>query len=458
MSYGAAIDYLYGLQKHGIKFGLDNTVRLLELAGNPHRQFRCIHVAGTNGKGSVSAMSASILRAHGVRTGLFTSPHIASFTERISVDGMEVSEAEVTALTDELRSLAETDEYLNPTFFEFVTVIAFVYFARKGVEWAVIETGMGGRLDATNVIRPEVSVITSLSPDHEEFLGSSIAEIASEKAGIIKTDIPLVCAAQAEAACAVISQTALEKVSPISLYGRDFNSDIKSSGLYGSRFDYIDNAAGTASIEDIFVPLAGDYQAMNASLAIRATSIATEGAATRKFGSPEGKSITPRTELVKAGIAATRLRGRLEILNKAPLIIMDGAHNAGAAEVLAQFIRKYLDDRDIILVLGIMADKDVRGVLKALMPIVAEAIFTAPAYARAESPRRLAELAVSYGYTHISTAATVTDAVAIARDRQASCGNGKTPAVLITGSFYTLGEAVAAMGEKTTLCTLREML
>jgi dihydrofolate synthase/folylpolyglutamate synthase len=454
MSYSSSVDYLYGRRKHGVKLGLDNTTKLLTLTGNPHKQFRCIHVAGTNGKGSVSAMSASILRSFGFSVGLFTSPHIASFTERIRVDEMEITESEVSGLTDEIRLLAGlTDDDLNPTFFEFVTVMAFVYFARKGVEWAIVETGMGGRLDSTNIIMPEVSVITPISYDHTEFLGETLAEIACEKAGIIKCGIPVVSALQKAEAETEISRIAAERSAPLSVCCRDFSPQIKSSDLHGVRFDYKDNTTDAVSIKDIFVPLAGDFQAMNASLAIRAVSLAMERAEGRKFGGTERD-----IQFIKSGLASTRLRGRLEIIQWDPLVIIDVAHNVSAAEALAKFVRESLRDRKIILVVGIMADKDIKGVLETLLPISSETIFTAPAYARAEEPRRLAEVAGSAGFANISVAATVADAIAAARDRQASCRDGIAPAVLITGSFYTAGEVLGAMGEKTALGTLREAL
>ncbi|HBR21084.1 MAG TPA: bifunctional folylpolyglutamate synthase/dihydrofolate synthase, partial [Nitrospiraceae bacterium] len=195
MGYAAAINYLYGLQKHGIKLGLDNTAKLLFLSGNPQNYFSSVHIAGTNGKGSTSAIIASILQTAGVRTGLFTSPHLVSFTERIRVNNEEIREDEVIELTEEIRSTIEGSE-LNPTFFEFVTVMGFLYFKRKNIDWAAVETGMGGRLDATNVLTPEVSVITNISYDHKDFLGNTISEIAEEKAGIIKKGVPVITSEQ----------------------------------------------------------------------------------------------------------------------------------------------------------------------------------------------------------------------------------------------------------------------
>jgi dihydrofolate synthase / folylpolyglutamate synthase len=451
MIYGAAVDYLYSLQKHGIKLRLENTQKLLALVGNPQKKFRSIHIAGTNGKGSVSSMSASILRAYGFRTGLFTSPHLINFTERIKVDNLEISESDVVALTEEISSImAAADERLNPTFFEFVTAMAFIHFERSGVEWAVIETGMGGRLDATNILIPEVSVITTISYDHWEFLGRTLGEISAEKAGIIKAGVPVISAPQCDEAAAVISRTATENSSALSVYGMDFCSSIISSNLHGSRFDYIDNSLLSGPVRDIFVPLAGEYQVMNASLAIRAVNTA--------LNIPEAKEGIAEGELIRKGIASTRLRGRLEIISAEPPIIIDAAHNAGAAAELAQFIRKYLKDRRIILVLGIMADKDIKGIFEALLPIASDVIFTAPAYERAESPERLAVAAAAAGFENISVAQTVKEALSAAAKKQAASADSMAPVVLITGSFYTIGEALAAAGERSVLGSLRETL
>jgi dihydrofolate synthase / folylpolyglutamate synthase len=451
MSYGPAVEYLYGLRKHGIKLGLDNTSRLLELLGNPQNKFRCIHVAGTNGKGSVSAVSASILRAYGFRTGLFTSPHIVSFTERIKLDDSEISESEVVALTEEIRELAAgAAGGLNPTFFEFVTAMAFTWFARSGAEWAVVETGMGGRFDATNVIMPEVSVITAISCDHTEFLGGTIGEIAAEKAGIIKGGRRVVSAPQTVEAAEVISRTAAERSSSLSVCGREFGPRMISAGLHGGRFDYIDNSSPSGTIRDVFVPLAGEYQTVNASLAIRAVREALKGT--------EAVCRDEEAGLIKKGIASTRLRGRLEIISEEPPVIIDVAHNPGAAAELAQFVAKYLKGRSIILVLGIMADKDIRGVFDDLLPIASEIIFTAPANERAESAERLAAFAGSGGFRNVSVVPNVAEALAAAAEKQAAGAGGLSPVVLVAGSFYTAGEALIAMGEMPVLGALSERL
>jgi dihydrofolate synthase / folylpolyglutamate synthase len=457
MMYRSAIDYLYGLRKHGIKLGLDNTRKLLALTGNPQDRFRSIHVAGTNGKGSVSTISASILRAHGFRTALFTSPHLVSFTERMRIDDTEISEAEVVALTEEIRNLvAGSDCELNPTFFEFITAMAFTWFARKGAEWAVVETGMGGRMDATNTVIPEVSIITTISFDHREFLGETLMEIAGEKAGIIKPGVPVVSAPQCRDAALVITRTAAERKSALSVHGREFDSRLILSDLRGCRFEYVDNLSLAGSISDVFVPLAGEYQAVNASLAIRAVGTALKGQKVGgKAGEPED---TEEAELIKKGVSSARLRGRFEIISDNPLVIIDAAHNKGAAAELARFTGKYLRNRRIILVLGIMADKDIRGVFEALLPVATEIIFTAPSNERAEPPDRLAELAKEFGAGNVSVVPTVAEALAEAARRQESGEDGISSVVLITGSFYTVGEALCAMGESSVMGFLREAL
>ena len=409
MSYSTAIDYLYSLQKFGIKLGLDKTEAILSLVGNPHKQLRCIHVAGTNGKGSVSAMTASILRAYGFRVGLFTSPHLVSFTERIRVNDREISEAEVADLTDEIRAAADcADKELNPTFFEIVTAVAFVYFVRQKADWVVVETGLGGRLD-----------------DMVQFF--------------IKMT-------------AVISATAERKSAPLFICGDEFTGSLRSSGMEGTRFDYSD---GTTHIEDLFTPLAGEYQVMNAALAVKAASIAFERQDT-KISAEDRKHLI--SETIRAGLAATRWRGRLELVSSDPPVIVDGAHNAGAAAALAGFIKKYLSDRKIILVLGIMADKEIQNILDALLPVADEIIFTAPAYSRAESPQQLAVRARSAGFNNVLVTATIRDALAAAKERQSVFSGDKSAVAVITGSFYTAGEALEALGEKSVLSTLRETL
>jgi dihydrofolate synthase/folylpolyglutamate synthase len=458
MSYSEAIDYLFGLQKHGIKLGLEKTRKILSLTGDPQTQFKCIHIAGTNGKGSVSAMIASILNNCGYRVGLFTSPHMVSFTERIRIDGADITEDEVAALTDEVRAKIGTrEDELSPTFFEVVTAMAFTYFAKQKVEWAVLETGMGGRLDATNVVVPAVSVITRISYDHKDFLGESIRQIAGEKAGIIKDGIPVVSAGQMPEVLDVIREAARQKNASLFVCGDDFSVSMNSTGIGGTSFRY---SNGCVEMNKLFTPLAGEHQAVNAALAVKAVSIAlkrtaiTGDAGAGLCAGPVREPIN--MEAIRKGLAATRWRGRLELVSSDPRIIIDGAHNADAATALAAFITKYLGGHKIILVLGIMADKDVGDILRALLPVANETIFTTPAYSRAESPGKLAELAKNAGFADVFVSSTVKDALALSMERYSMLSNDTPAAIIITGSFYTAGEAMEAMGEKAVLGTLRE--
>ncbi|TAL25971.1 MAG: bifunctional folylpolyglutamate synthase/dihydrofolate synthase, partial [Nitrospirae bacterium] len=440
------------------KLGLENTVRLLSCFGNPQNDFPSIHVAGTNGKGSTSAMTASILRSAGFKVGLFTSPHLVSFTERIRINNEEITENEVVELADEIREAASTMEDFSPTFFEVVTVMGFLYFKRKNVDLAVVETGMGGRLDATNVLVPEVSVITGISHDHKEFLGDTISAIAGEKAGIIKQVIPVVTALQEPTVMDIIEKKAREKGSDLFVYGRDFSVEAKSEDISGSVFDYF----GDCKLKGISIPLAGRHQILNASLALKTSEVLIKRAAYY------ASRLTPAA--VKAGLENIRWPGRLEFISDNPPIVIDGAHNPSASVVLADSLRKNFLKAypGIILVMAIMSDKDIKGIMSPLLPLASEIIFTAPAYERAAQPEILARHAAALGFTNTHITGTVKDAIemaiAKAEIRDLGLGVSRTnpqtlnpkPLILITGSFYTIGEAVEALGGKGVLSRLRE--
>jgi len=441
MGYSAAVDYLYGLQKHGIKLGLDNTVRLLSLFNNPQEKFHSIHVAGTNGKGSTSAMIASILQAAGFRTGLFTSPHLVSFTERIRVNNEEISESEVVSLAEEIRFKIQDSRFkMTPTFFEFVTVMGLLYFKRKNIDWAVVETGMGGRLDATNVLLPEASVITSVSYDHSEFLGNTISAIAEEKAGIIKHEVPVITSAQEPSIMDAIKKKTEEKNAGLFIYGRDFSAAIKTEDTRGSVFNY----KGDSSFEDLVISLPGRHQVLNASLALKTIEIVS------KKSSHHASRITHHA--IRNGLGNIKWHGRLELVSKEPPILIDGAHNPSAATILADSLKEifFKAYRRIILVVGIMSDKDMRGIMAPLLPIASEIILTAPAYERAASPDVLYGHAISLGFSCRKTYC-VADAIAMASELYR-----EGDMIVITGSFYTIGEAKEILGEKSVLGSLRE--
>lgn len=435
MSYQGTIEYLYGLQKFGMKFGLDNISRLLSAADNPHESFRAVHVAGTNGKGSTSSMIESILRTAGMRTGLFTSPHLVNFTERIRINGEEIAEGEVIAFAEEVRGIAGKMEDISPTFFEVVTAMAFLFFKRMGIDWAVVETGLGGRLDATGVIRPEVSVITSIGLDHREFLGNTLGEVAREKAGIIKENVPLVSSAQPAEVTEVLARRAAEMKAEFFQYPLDFSSEMVSEALDGICFNY----HGSRDYRELKVPLAGEYQMMNASVAVKTVEVLSE-----KYPALNCD--------VKGGLERVRWPGRLELIRKAPPILIDGAHNPDAARALAAYLAKTLAARyrRIILVIGIMGDKDIKGILRPLLPLASETIFTAPSYGRAASAEILASHASSLGYPSKETG-SVAEALTLAEDL---CSAGDI--IVVTGSFYTIGEAREILGSRGVLSRLRE--
>jgi dihydrofolate synthase/folylpolyglutamate synthase len=421
MNYTESIDYLYGLQAHGIKLGLDNTRELTLRAGMPQDSFKCVHIAGTNGKGSTAATLQSMLIASGYKTGLFVSPHLLSFTERISTSGITITEAEVARYAIDIRDLSQG---LSPTFFEVVTLMGLLYFKHKGVDWAVMETGLGGRLDSTNVIEPACTIITPVAMDHSDYLGDTIQEIAAEKAGIIKQDVPLILAPQVAEARDTITARAAELNAQVLLCGKDFSYQLSEKS---AEFSY---SSRTLSIKNITHPLKGEYQYMNAALAIAALEQILPGA--------------DHPTIVRDGLASLKWPGRLQEIE--PGIHIDGAHNPAAAEALG---RELLASgmTDICLLIGVMQDKNIREILSPLLPLAKQIIFTSPDYGRSANAEDLKALALEMGFESVALEDTAS-AIKAARLTELP--------ILITGSFYLLGEALEALGHKGVLSTLRE--
>ncbi|MEK6699845.1 MAG: folylpolyglutamate synthase/dihydrofolate synthase family protein [Nitrospirota bacterium] len=430
MSYQQTIEYLFGLQKHGIKFGLTNSYALMELMGGPHTRFRSAHIAGTNGKGSTAAFLAGMLRAAGRRVGLYTSPHLVSFTERIRINGAQISEGRVVELAERIRKgcrllgSGEGPGPFSPTFFEVTTALAFTYFAEEGVDLAVVETGMGGRLDSTNVVTPLVSVITNIDLDHTEFLGNSLEEIAREKAGIIKRGIPVVTGASRPEAVGVIEGTAAGLSAPLYCLGRDFRAEHIAPGQPQS-FDY----QGIKQPYDaLTVRMLGRHQIDNACLALAAAECMNEAGL-----------VLPEAAM-RRGLEQTAWEGRLERVSRKPDIYLDGAHNPASARALARTIgdmkREY---RKVILVIGILADKDFRGILSELAPIADRVVVTKPQYSRAMDLPALA-MEIRRLHDSVDTGDTVAKAVAQARDMASP-----DDLILIAGSLYVVGDARAAL-------------
>lgn len=439
--YKNTVNYLYGLQKHGIKLGLSNTNELMRILGEPHHTFRSIHIAGTNGKGSTASMIASILRESGFKTGLFTSPHLISFTERIRINNRQISESEVISLASRIRN-SISDGDLNPTFFEVVTAMAFQYFAENHLEWAVIETGMGGRLDATNVVRPEVTIITNISLDHCEFLGYSISKITDEKAGIIKQGVPLVTASLDPQVVDRLSTRAKDLNSAIHVYGEHFKGRLTHMDDAHITIDY----TGDDQFNDMIIPLSGKYQLYNACLAIRASELLKR----------EGVSISGPS--IRNGLQTVTLEGRLEWVSHSPPILLDGAHNPDASRSLADSIKDLFPDRKIILIAGVMNDKDIKEIMGPLMEIAGHIILTKAEYERAASSIKIRGIVSSLQHSDvtgneafITNTSSVSEALHLA---ESLCLGDEI--ILITGSFYTTGEAKELLGHDAVLSKLRE--
>ena len=419
MEYQETLDWLFGLENMGIKLGLTRIRELLSGLGDPQISFRSVHVAGTNGKGSVCAMTASILRSSGIRTGLYTSPHLVDFRERIMIDGKMISEADVVSLADEVRragKLSADDESRPLTFFEVTTAIAFLHFARQGVETAVIEVGMGGRLDATNVIVPDVCVITRISREHVPYLGDTVAKIAYEKAGIIKPCVPVITAEDDPVVLKVLDSIARDKGTYLSRLGTDFELRLAGSDRSGV-------AVHLSSIgRTVPLPLLGDYQASNAAMACEAAM------ELRK----RGLRIT--ADSIAEGLSNVVWPGRLEVVQEKPLVIFDVSHTPEGAKVAVEELLKIKQGRTTV-VLGVLNDKDLDGIASEFGKISDSVIATMPKTVRAFSPEQVWESAGRF-CADVSVSQDVGEAVKAALTRS---GPGDT--VIVGGSLYTVGEA-----------------
>ena len=416
-SYKNCLQTLYGLQRFGIKLGLTTIRKILSGLGNPHKAYTCIHVAGTNGKGSVASSLASILYRSGYKTGLYTSPHLVRFNERIQVNGRQISNKNVLAAYNAVKGVHHGRR--EPTFFEFSTAMALYEFARQKVDWAVIETGMGGRLDATNVIEPELAIITNISLEHQQYLGNTINEIAAEKAGIIKYRKPVITAISQKNACGVVEKIAAAKKAPLFRLGRDFRVRRRHAGTFS--YYGID-----AVWHNLQTALQGSHQADNAALVLAACELLNAG----------------KTKLmldnIKKGLTANHWPGRLETVSEDPLIILDGAHNRAAASNLARFLATNLAGREITLVVGILDDKPYKVMLKSLLPLASRVVLTRAKIDRALDPQRLMDVAQNYNIES-HRVADVAGAVKRAID---ICPPGG--AICIAGSLYVVGEAKEA--------------
>jgi dihydrofolate synthase/folylpolyglutamate synthase len=423
MNFAETTRFLYSLgpELKTVKWSLDRIEILLAALDAPHKSgTRFIHVAGTNGKGSTCAMMASALSVSGLRTGLYTSPHLVDPRERIQIDGDLIAEKAWCEAFDAVhaaaeRLLAREQIDAHPSFFETLTAMAFVAFRNASVEVVVLETGLGGRLDATNVVDPEIAVITPIDFDHEAFLGSSIESIAAEKAGILKPGRPAVFAEQRPEAFSVLERRALELDIPVTLSSAWRVEDLWI-GKFGSQFLLSALLEGGEEIR-IVCPLGGVHQVENARTAVAALKV---------FGL-SSKAITK-------GIESAKWPGRLECVHKDPYIILDGAHNPAGARALAAYIQQFFRKGPVRIIYGAMRDKAVDEVIGTLFPLAAEVILTAPNQPRALNPESLSQVS---DHPNLRIAATIADALQMAQDRPMT--------TFVTGSLFLVGEARAAL-------------
>jgi dihydrofolate synthase/folylpolyglutamate synthase len=409
-----AIAWVFDLQKFGIKFGLSSTLDLLARLDLPFEAGRYLHIAGTNGKGSVAAMLSAVLTRAGYPVGLFTSPHLVDFRERFRLRDREISAARVLSLINQVRRVVAASE--PPTFFEFITAMALLYFHQEKAAPVILEAGLGGRLDATNIVQPLVSVITNIAHDHHEHLGRGLLQIAAEKAGIIKPGVPLVTMARQQRVLELFRQRCRELGAPLYLGGVDFAARGGPAGKFRYRGLH-------QELSGLSLPLQGRHQYGNAALALAVLELLAD----RGFPAPE--------KAIREGLQATRWPGRLEQLAQDPRIILDGAHNPAAARSLAQALKQPRVNGRLILVLGVMADKDVDGILAGLLPLAQLVIFTQPRYFRAAVTADLLQRAEAYGLTALSVP-VVAEAI-----QKAQSLAGPQDRIVITGSLFTVGEA-----------------
>ena len=423
-AYQQSLDYLYSLEKFGMIFGLTQVERILNAIGNPHREIQAIHIGGTNGKGSTAAMISSILRKEGYRVGLYTSPHLVRFTERIKVNGEEIKEEEVAGLAGWMKREIDAAGIAPPfTFFDFTTAMALHYFNQKLVDLAVLEVGLGGRLDSTNVVDPLISIITNISKDHEAYLGKTILKIAREKAGIIKKGKPLVTAATQPQVLRLFSKICQEKGSPYFRIGKEFLFSRAEDGDFN--YEGIDR-----KLWGVHLNLKGDHQVVNAATALGAMEVLEE----------LGYRVS--TEAMVDGLKQVDWPGRLQMVSSSPRVILDGAHNPAGILALKESLKNDFQYQHLILLIGIMKDKDIRSMLHLLAPIADHIILSQPHTDRAAPPSLLKKALGQNGKK-----------AEVAEDLKGAIERGLTltqegDLFCITGSLYTVGEARAYFSSK----------
>ena len=413
-SYNSCLSTLYSLRRYGIILGLDVIGNILKGVGNPQNNFNTIHVAGTNGKGSIASALSTILHKAGYKVGLYTSPHLVRFNERICINNQPVSDDDVVAAYNAVKDVHYGSR--EPTFFEFTTSMALYEFGWHNVEWAVIETGMGGRLDATNIITPTLSIITNISLEHKQYLGNTISELTREKGGIIKKRVPVVTGVTQKNAISVLTSIAKTQSAPF----YRFKDAFRVRRNRNTSFNYfgIDHVW-----RHIQTGLIGNHQINNAALVLAACELLIRN------------NLNLSLKNIKDGLGQNRWPGRLEMVSTSPQILLDGAHNFIAARHLARYLSKNLSDRDITLIIGILDDKPYKAILKDLLPLCRKVILTRPKIDRALSPEKLYPVAQKI-ISNIHVIPDVDNAILYAIENASP-----KDTICIAGSLYVVGEA-----------------
>jgi len=420
MNYNQCLKEMYALRRFGIKLGLETIQHTLSELGNPHEAFKTIHVAGTNGKGSVCALIANLLQIHGFRVGLYTSPHLIHFNERIVINGSPVDNDTVVDLYQKVKAVQKPDREL--TFFEYTTAMAFCAFSEQNVDIAVIETGMGGRLDATNIIQPRLTIITNIGLEHQAYLGNKIEHIAYEKAGIIKPGIPLITDVQSKVAYKVISDIAKQKDAPVYQLGKQMRIRMKKDSFSYSGLKY--------EWRHLHCALNGYHQIRNASMALCAYESIVGNKANWK--------------IVDDGLRTVKWPGRMEIVSQTPLVILDGAHNTMATQHLAKSLKSIVNNRSLTLIVSVLNDKSFEVMFNKLLKLTSSVVVTQAKIDRSIAP----EILRDYFQTQVQDVKIIPD---VSKAYFESVRNAdETDIICVTGSLYIVGEVKAAIHQNSS--------
>lgn len=417
-NYNKTVDFLCSMERFGILLGLENITLLLERLGNPQKKFPVVHVAGSNGKGSTSSLIYEMLREAGLRAALYTSPHLNDFRERIKLNGAMVSKEALIASTEKIRTFYDPD---RTTFFEFTTAVAFDCMAQTAPDMAVIEVGLGGRLDATNTVSPSVTVITDISREHEDYLGVGISAIATEKAGIIKRGVPLITGAARREARAIILKTAQDLEAPVKEFGRSFVGIRTGPGHFTYR-------SGSLTLEGLSLSMPGSHQIKNAALAV---------AVVEELRS-QGYRISDNA--VRDGIRKTRFPGRFEVLRREPDVIIDGAHTPEGMRLLKSTLRQIYPEIKPYMLLGMLRDKNYETLIKIIAPIAREVVCVPPQGNRALDPEELAKQVRACGVP-AAACGDITKGFRVLLEKAS-----KKDVIVAAGSLYMIGPVRRACG------------